>query len=327
MAVTLTSDMKIYESQFQSGLTETLQQNVEAFNASSNGAIVLRSAEVKGNYEQSAFFTTISSLITRQDLTSTAALTPTKMSENENVRVKMHRKSATDLTFKAAKMAGLSFDEFVMLHGEQFAKAMTVDMLNSSLLCARVALANQADVTNDITGATTKSITHKNLLSTLAKFGDASDRVVAWVMHSQQFFDLGMQSITDNITPVADGIIRRVDVQGLGRPILVTDSASLIAVADTPDSYFVLGLQSGAIDINQSEAVNSVIDNVTGLEQLVVRHQAEYAYNLGLRGFKWDIANGGANPDDTALGTASNWDKVASDKKDLAGVVLKCQAA
>ena len=327
MATTLVSDMKIYESQFQSGLTETLTQNVEAFNASSNGALVLRSAQVKGNFEQAAFLTTVASLITRQDITSDSALTPTKMAQNENVAVKLHRKSATDLTQKAAAMAGISFDELVFAHGEQFAKAMTVDMLNAALLAARVALANQADVTNDVTGATTKTITHKNLLQTLAKFGDASDKVVAWVMHSQQFFDLGVQSITDNITPVADGIIRRVDVQGLGRPILVTDSPSLVAVADTPDSFFVLGLQAGAVDVNQSEAVNTVLDNVTGLEQLVVRRQSEYAFNLGVRGFKWDMANGGANPTDGTLGTATNWDKVATDKKDLAGVVLKCQAA
>lgn len=327
MATTLASDMKIYESQFQSGLTEMLTQNTEAFNAASNGSIVLRSADVKGNYEQAAFFKTIANLITRQDITSDSALTPVKMTEDENVSVKLHRKSATDLTFKAAKMAGISFDEMVFAHGQQFAKAMIVDQLNSALLCARVALANQAAVTNDVTAAATKSITYSNLLATLAKFGDASDKVVAWVMHSQQYFDLAQNAITANVTNIADGVIRRVDVAGLGRPILITDSDSLIAVADTPDSYFVLGLQAGALDINQSEAVNTVIDNVTGLEQLVVRSQSEYAYNLGVRGFKWDIANGGANPTAGTLGTASNWDKVATDNKDLAGVVLKCQAA
>lgn len=327
MAVTQTSDMKIYESQFQSGLTETLQQNVNAFNGASNGSIVLRSSAVKGNYEQAAFFTAISSLISRQDITSTSALTPTKIAENENISVKLHRKSATDLTQKAAKMAGISFDEMVFAHGQQFAKAMQTEMLNSALLSARVALAAQASVTNDVTGATTKSVTHKNLLQTLAKFGDASDKIACWVMHSTQFFDLGVQGITDGIVNVADGIVRRIDIPGLGRPILVTDSASLIKTADTPDSYFVLGLSQGAIDVNESEGVNAVIQPVTGLEQLVYRSQAEYGYNVGLKGFKWDVANGGANPDDTALGTATNWDKVATDAKDLAGVVLQCNAA
>jgi hypothetical protein len=327
MATTLASDMKIYESQFQSGLTEMLTQNTEAFNAASNGSIILRSADVKGNYEQAAFFKTIANLISRQDITSDAALTPVKMTEDENVSVKLHRKSATDLTFKAAKMAGISFDEMVFAHGQQFAKAMIVDQLNSALQCAQAALAIQADVTNDVTGATTKSITYSNLIATLAKFGDASDKVVAWVMHSQQYFDLAQNAITANVTNIADGVIRRVDVAGLGRPILVTDSPSLIATADTPDSYFVLGLQAGALDVNQSESVNTVIDNVTGLEQLVVRSQSEYAYNVGVKGFKWDIANGGANPTSGTLATSSNWDKVATDKKDLAGVVLKCQAA
>lgn len=327
MATTLASDMRIYEAQFQTGLTETLQQNTEVFNAASNGGIILRSAAQKGNYEYNAYYSAIASLVTRQDITSDAALTPTKIAQIENISVKMHRKSATDLTYKAAKMAGVSFDEMIFAHGQQVAKAYTTQMVNDALLAARVAIANQADVTNDITGATLKSINHSALLKTLAKFGDQNDRVACWVMHSQQFFDLGIQSITDDIVNVADGIVRRIDVPGLGRPILVTDSASLIATADTPDSYFVLGLVAGGVDVNESEPLQSVVDQVTGLEQLVVRAQSEMAYSLALKGFKWDVGNGGANPNATALGTASNWDKIATDVKDLAGVVLKCQAA
>ena len=327
MATTLASDMKVYEAQFQTGLTETIQQNTDVFNAASNGGIVLRSLAQKGNYEYNAYYSAIASLVSRQDITSDAALTPTKIAQIENIAVKLHRKSATDLTYKAAKMAGVSFDEMVFAHGQQVGKAYTTQMVNDALLAARVALANQADVTNDITGAATKTISHSALLKTLQKFGDQNDRVACWVMHSQQFFDLGIQSITDDIVNVADGIVRRIDVPGLGRPILVTDSASLIAVADTPDSYFVLGLAAGGVDVNESEPMQSVVDQVTGLEQLVVRAQSEMAYSIALKGFKWDVGNGGANPDAATLGTASNWDKIATDVKDLAGVVLKCQAA
>jgi len=327
MATTLASDMRIYEAQFQTGLTETLQQNTEVFNAASNGGIILRSAAQKGNYEYNAYYSAISSLVTRQDITSDAALTPTKLAQIENIAVKLHAKSASDLTYKSAKMAGVSFDEMIFAHGQQVAKAYTVKMVNDALLSARVALANQADVTNDITGATNKTISHSALLKTLAKFGDQNDRVACWVMHSQQFFDLGIQSITDDIVNVADGIVRRIDVPGLGRPILVTDSASLIATADTPDSFFVLGLVAGGVDVNESEPMQSVVDQVTGLEQLVVRAQSEMAYSLALKGFKWDVGNGGANPDGTALATATNWDKIATDVRDLAGVVLKCQAS
>lgn len=327
MATTLVSDMKVYEQQFQGGMTETLQQNIEAFNAASGGAIVLRSSEMKGNYEYNSFFKVNGSIIGRQDLTSISAKTPSKLDQDENISVKLHRNSLVQMTPKAAKMAGLSFEEMIFAHGVQWANEYTTEMLNTALAAARAALSNQAAVLNDITAAVTKTISHAELLRTLAKFGDKTDRIAAWVMHSTQFFDLGIQSIADDIVNVADGIVRRVDVPGLGRPILVTDSASLIATADTPDSYFVLGLVQGGVDCNESEGVNLLFDNVSGLEQIAVNVQSEYAYNLGLKGFKWDVGNGGANPSASAVATGSNWDKVATSNKDLAGVVLKCQAA
>jgi len=37
------------------------------------------------------------------------------------------------------------------------------------------------------------------------------------------------------------------------------------------------------------------------------------------------VTHGGANPDATAIGTGSNWDKVATSNKDCAGVVLISQ--
>ena len=66
-----------------------------------------------------------------------------------------------------------------------------------------------------------------------------------------------------------------------------------------------------------------VLDEVTGLENLVVRLQGEFAYNLGVKGFKWDTANGGANPSDAAVGTGTNWDAAVSSYKDYAGIVIQ----
>lgn len=326
MATTLVSDMKVYESQFATARTETLQQNVDAFNGASNGAIIMRSSVMPGNYDYDSFFLVNGSIIGRQDLTSISAKTATKLSQDDNIGVKLHRNSYSQLTRKAAKMAGISFDEMVFAHGQQWAAEYMTDMLNSALLAARVALANQSAVTKDVTAASVKTVTHTNLLQSLALFGDKNDRIAAWVMHSTQFFDLGIQSIADDIVNVADGIVRRIDVPGLGRPIIVTDSSSLIATADTPDSYYVLGLVRGGVDVNESEGVEQKLMDKTGLEQLAVDVQTEYAYTLKVKGFKWDVGNGGANPTASAVGTASNWDKVATSNKDLAGVVLKCQA-
>ena len=328
MAIGKTSDFKIYDELMHTGYTETVQQFTEAFNEASNGAIALVSEAKIGEYEKEAFYDALSAPISRQDITSVSAQTDRNLTQDENIRVKLHRKfDSTAVTKKQFKMIGRDPGEFFMVLGEQYAKDAAREKLDTGLAAARAALANTSNLLNDITGASVTSITHTNLLRTLGKFGDASDRIVAWVMHSTQFFDLGVQSIADQIETVASGVIRSFNVAGFNRPIIVTDSASLIATADTPDSYFVLGLSRNAIQLIESEAPEFLQDEVSGLEQIVMRYQGEYAYNLGVKGYKWDTTNGGANPSDSAVATGSNWDAAATSDKDKAGVVLKCQAA
>jgi hypothetical protein len=57
----------------------------------------------------------------------------------------------------------------------------------------------------------------------------------------------------------------------------------------------------------------------------MVRLQGEYAFNLRVKGFAWDTANGGVNPTDGAVGTDDNWDLIATETKALAGVYLLTQ--
>jgi hypothetical protein len=106
--------------------------------------------------------------------------------------------------------------------------------------------------------------------------------------------------------------------------VVITDAADL-KVTGTPDTYYTLGLTEGGATVIESEQQEIVSDVVTGLENLVFRVQGEYAYNLGLRGYTWDVGNGGANPDDTAVALGTNWDKVATSNKHTAGVRIATQ--
>lgn len=325
MATSVASDFKIYQEQFFSGMTETLQQAADVMNEASNGAIAMTTEEMKGDYEQESFFKSLSTLVSRQDITSVAAATALKLTQDETVRVKLHRKiGPVEVTRKAFKQIGEDPQLASFILGQQSAQAVAENMLNAGLLATRVALANTAAATNDVTAAAVKTTTHTNLMRTLQKFGDKQSRIVAWVLHSTNWFDLGVDGVDNQIDTIAAEIIRVLTVPGMGRPFIITDSPSLIATADTPDSYFVLGLTAMGLQMVLSEEQYVTTEEVTGLEQLVNRLQGELAFNVGVKGFKWDITNGGANPDDTALGTGSNWDKVATDTKDLAGVVLKC---
>jgi hypothetical protein len=70
----------------------------------------------------------------------------------------------------------------------------------------------------------------------------------------------------------------------------------------------------------QAEQETVIFEPVTGLENIGYRYQHEYAYTIKVKGFRWDVSGGGANPTDGALGTTTNWDKAATSDKNLAGV-------
>lgn len=328
MAIGKASDFKIYNDEFFGGMTEVLRQNTEAFNSASRGGIRLISNTLRGEYEKESFMQKISGLVSRQDITSVAAPGDLALTQEENVNVKVHRKiGPVAQALKAFKMINENPRTFSFVFGQQAAKDVIADMLNTGLASVAAALSGTAALTNDVTGATTKSITHSNLLATLAKFGDASNDIVAWVLHSTQWFDLGQAAISDQIDGIAGAVITSYVVPGFTRPFIVTDSPSLIVTGDTPDSYYVLGLTEGGLSLVQSEEQQIESEMVTGLEQLVMRIQGEYAYNIGVKGFTWDVGNGGPNPVLADLSDSAHWDGTATSDKDKAGVILKCQAA
>lgn len=318
MAIGKASDFKIHDEQVQGGFIETLVQNTQAFNLASRGAIRVISNRLPGHYDYEAFFKNISGLVSRRDITATTAVNDSALTQDEMVSVKLNRRiGPVAQTLDAFRKVGAQsdLDGISYLIGAQVAKAVQADQLNAGLKAAVAAIGAQTDLVH--TASTT--ITTADLVDGLARMGDASGGVVAWVMHSKVFFDLVKEQIALKVTNVSDVNIAEATPVTLNRPVIVTDSASLVTVG-SPSAYHTLGLVGSGIVIQDSEEEAIHAELVTGLENLVVRIQGEFAYNLGLRGCKWDVANGGVNPNDAALGTGTNWDLAATSVKDLAGV-------
>src|SRR6266403_4313514 len=141
-------------------------------------------------------------------------------------------------------------------------------------------------------------------------------------MHSKAYYDLVLNQISSAITPLSNFNIATGTPVTMNRPVIITDSASLKTQFTSPDvdNYITLGLVKNAITVENSEEQEIVVQDVTGLENLMVRFQGEYAYNLGLKGFKWDVTNGGANPTSTNVALGTNWDTHFTDVKDRSGV-------
>jgi hypothetical protein len=327
MASSLASDFKIYQAEFQAGLWESLNQNVQAFNGASANAIRLISQELKGQYAKDAFFKSLSGIVTRRDLTSTSTVAGIKLTQDENVSVKSNRKiGPIEVTLGAIKLIAKDDREVSFILGEMVGQAKTQDMLNTGIMCVEAALEGQSDLVFDATGESVTTLTTAHLVSGLAKMGDAGQRVIAWVMYSKPYYDLVKEQIAAKITNVADRVVYGGTPATLGRPVIIADIPALHdANASATDTYNILGLVRDGVTVTESEQSEMVSQVVTGLEQLTLRMQGEYAMNLGVKGFAWDVTHGTANPLDATLATTSNWDLVASDVKDCAGVRIKVQ--
>lgn len=317
------SDLAVFNEWTYSTMTEILAQQVELFNAATRNALVLRTAQHTGDYSEVATWAKITSLVRRRNAYGTGALTTQEMKHLVDTSVKVGAGSnPIDLAPAQFKWIQLNPEEAGAAMGQQLAVDTMADMLNTGILAGVAAISGVAGLVSDVSAAATgdKTATIGNLNTAVSKFGDRANAIVAWVMHSKPLFDVYGQAIANTNRLFVFGNIA-VAQDGFGRPLVMTDSASLLTVG-TPNTYHTLGLVPGAILIDQNGDYTQNIDTRNGNENITRTFQAEWSYNASIKGFSWDKTNGGKSPADAALGTSTNWDQYATSVKDTAGVML-----
>lgn len=329
MATTTSSDVKIYQPQFQGAFVETLQQNIAAFNEMSGGALEMRARQLKGQYEYEAFMDEVSRVQRRDpSLDSSNTLSAVKLTQDEFISVKLHRVNGPyQWNISAAFLAGFDPSAFSITVGQQAAVAVPKEQLDRVLGALEAKLDSVSALEHDRTAGTMRT---QDLVSGLAKFGDAAGRIILWVMHSKVFFDLLAEQIGSTATPLGTDPFGNTIYQGipatLGRRVLVTDSPSLYSYSDVSTGdprYSTLGLTARAAVVEMTELPFAVAEGpITGSQNLYIQYQAEYGYNLGLKGCAYNTGTG-ANPTDAQIATGSNWTTKVADNKLLPGIIIR----
>ena len=313
------SQMQVFNDFIMPATIETLGQMIEKFNQASNGAIRLTTTGFTGDFLQESFFAGIHAAQRRVD----------RYASNSSA-------SATDLTqlrFSAVKVAGgfgpIRFEPSQMtwltmptatgieVASRNFAEALLADQLNTAILALRAAIGGQAALTQD--NSATAGINQLGLNQSHAKFGDRSGNLVATIINGATYHKLIGDNLTNTPQLFQAQNVRVVDI--LGKAMIVTDAPAL-RVAGTPNKLHALSLVEGAATVIDAGDVISNIQTNNGNQRIETTMQVDYSFGLALKGFTWDEANGGKSPTDAELGTATNWDKVATDNKMMAGVVL-----
>lgn len=322
------SDLQVFSEHAYSAMTEVQDQAVQKFNGASQGTIVLRSAAHQGDFSETAIWKKIPNLVRRRNVYGSATLSTQAMQHLLDTSVKVAAgTNPVDISPAYLKWIQRDPKEAGVVLGRQLAEDSVADMLNVGLLATRVALSGVAAVTHDISaGSGGAELASLAALTTAAgKFGDRSQAIRAWIMHSTPQTQLYLQALGNSNNLFEFGNVRVVQ-DGHGRVFVVTDSPSLVTVTGTSPNevtkYHTLGLVNGGVIVDQNGDFTDNVDGRNGNENIQRTYQAEWSYNVGMQGFAWDKANGGKSPNNAALGAAGNWDRYATSHKDLAGVVL-----
>jgi len=324
MAIGKASDFVVRNELFETLFVETLTQNVDILNQDGNGVIQLVTNEREGDYDKTRFFDRPSGGVSRRDTTDTStSLTPSALTQDEVIGVKLNRKYGPfEQTRDAFKKIGGTPEDLTMILAPNMAEEAMKGMVNDAVSALVAALRNNSGVVYDYaaTGANA-TIDHTALIRGRALFGDAFGRIRGWGMNGAAFHKLVEAQLSVASGNVGDFAVYEGQAGTLGLPAFVSD-APAFATAGDPGEYHVLGLVPNAAVLTVSEAPYMATDETILKENILYAFQGEYAFNLELKGYKWDISNGGANPSDAALATGSNWDKVVANDKDTAGIVI-----
>jgi len=324
------SDLQVYSEYAYASFTEVLQQQIDLFNTATGGALLLSSAAHQGDFSQTAFFAKIAGgTVRRRNAYGSGSVAEKTLSQLEDVSVKVAA-GTPPIRIDKGQFNWIQMNPQVAgaVLGQQLAVDSMADMLNTGLGIAYSALAGESDVVLDVTADATpanRNVTWQNLNKAQALFGDRSARVGVWIMHSTPMHSLYGNNLTNGERLFTYGTVN-VLRDPFGKLLVMTDSPQLVTVG-TPNEYHVLGLTPGAVIIGQNNDFDANEEATNGDENIKRTYQAEWSYNVGVKGFAWDKATGGKSPNDAALFTSANWDRYSTDHKDLAGVVLTALAA
>lgn len=316
------SDLAVFNEYTYTAMTEVLQQQIDLFNAATGGAIVLTSAAHQGDFSDTAFYAKIQDLVRRRNVYGNGALQTKTLEHLIDTSVKVAA-GTPPVQMDPAWWNWIqrSPEEAGAIYGQQLARDSLADMLNTGILAYVAATLPQTEVVTDVSGTGGASL--GTLLTGASKMGDMSSNIRVWVAHSKVMFDIWGQALTNNERLFSFGSVN-IASDGFGRPIVLTDSPSLL-VEGSPNKYHTAGLSAGAIYIGQNDDFEQNTDTSNGFENIKRTIQSEWSYNTGIKGYAWDKTSGGKSPNDQALASSANWDRVVTSHKDLAGVLVTSQ--
>jgi Major capsid protein 13-like len=316
------SDLAVYSEYAYRTQTEILRQQLALFNEASRGALLLTDAAHQGDYSDQVFWGSVSGLVRRRNQYGSGAVTEKNLRQIVDTMVKVAA-GTPPVRIDEAWLRWLQRDpaEAGVVLGKQLAVQVVADMVNTSVAALQAAMSQISGNIYDGTGDTPDTLNPIMMNNGQAKFGDAYRDLVCWLMHSGSLFQLWGNSLTNAEKLFTYGTVAVLQ-DAFGRAFIVSDIPALF-ISGSPNVYWAIGASAAAARVERNNDYRQNVMTSNGNENIMDTFQAEWSYEMGIKGFAWDKTNGGHSPTDAALLTASNWDRYATSPKDLPGILIK----
>lgn len=319
------SDLAIFTDYVYTTYTEVLAQNVELFNAASEGCLTLGVEAFGGDFSESSFYAQMDGLVRRRNPYGDGAVAEKVLAQKIDNLVKVAA-GTPPVRMDNAWYAWLKRDpaEAAVVVGKQLAVLMLADMVNVAIGSVTAAMLKTPALITDISAKTGADALPSPLAlgNTTIALGDAANEVRCWIMHSKSWNDLYGNALSNAERLFQIGNVN-VASDPMGRRYIQADNPGL-SVAGQPTKFHLLGLTTGAAEITSNDDYHDNWSETNGNENIKRTWQAEWSYNVGVKGFAYDKAAGHA-PTDAALYSGASWDQIATSIKNGPGVVLVSQ--
>lgn len=319
------ANMVVFNKWTYTTTTELLAQEINLFNEATRGAIILRNANNGGDFSEQQFWQTVN-LTRRRDAYGSGDVSAVNLQMLVDTMVKVAG-GTFPINIPPSQFTWLNLNPELgaATIAKMLAPQIMQDMLNTAVSALAGALRQAGTTQHDASpGASGAELFNPaNVVLAKAKFGDRSGQIVCWVVHSKPMHDYWGNAVANANQLYTYGTVAVIS-DPFGARFVVSDIPALV-ITGTPTDYVSLGLVPGAALIERNDDFFANIDTTNGKENIQRTYQAEWSYNLGIKGFTWDKTSGGKSPNNAALALGTNWDQTVTSFKDLPGVVLRTQ--
>ena len=274
-----------------------------------------------GEFIDMPYFDNISSLVSRRDVTATAAPSDLDITGAEEKAVILRRRAGPVKFTEDVFIRGVRRETVEREIGRQIghmaAKEVRQRLLQTAVTAVDSVTSTAHTNTAYVASGTKALLTLSNLYDTRMVLGDAYNRLTTLVCHSEAFADLVKDTIGNYKVDTVGGY---TVVTGLphafGMKIVVVDDPALkVAVGGSYTKYNTLLLGDSALGLIYHQSLRIEAERRLDFEAPYWRVLANFDFAPHVFGTKWTA--GTANPDNTTLGTSGNWAAAYNDSREV----------